>query len=115
MKYSKISKLANHCLLILPHGNADPERGFSINKNILKVHGTTLKEDTIIALRFIKDELIKRNGTMNISISKDLIKSCKSARSSYQAFLEAQRLEKELEEKRQLEVSANKKVDRGEK
>ena len=48
---------------------------------------------------------------MNISISKDLIKSCKSARSSYQAFLEAQHLEKELEEKRQLEVAANKKVE----
>ena len=52
VKYPKLSKLALHCLLVLPHGSSDPERGFSINKNILKVHGYSTKEDTLIALRY---------------------------------------------------------------
>ena len=58
LKYPNLSKLASHCLLVLPHGNSDPERGFSINKNILKVHGYSTKGNTIIALHFIKDVLI---------------------------------------------------------
>ena len=41
-------------MLILPHGNADPERGFSVNKH-LDNHGSTTSEETIEALRFLKD------------------------------------------------------------
>ena len=110
LKYSKLSKLAL-CLFVLPHGNSDPERGFSMNKNCLTVHGTSLKEDTIIALRFIKDAIILNNGAMNINISKDFIKSGQSARISYQAYLDAQKLEKERSQKRKAEVEANKKKE----
>lgn len=39
------------CLLSLSHGNAVPERGFSVNKKILESHGTSIGEDTIVALR----------------------------------------------------------------
>ena len=93
VKFPKLSKLALHCLLVLPHGNSDPERGFSINKNILKVHGYSTKEDTLIAPHFIKDVLI-----LKIRLSKDLFASCRGARSSYVAFLEAQKLEQEIGE-----------------
>ena len=34
MKYSTIAKLSL-CVLLVPHGNTDPERGFSLNKNVL--------------------------------------------------------------------------------
>ena len=61
LKYPKLNKLALHCLLVLP-GNSDPERDFSVNKNILKVHGYSTKEDTLIALCFIKDILILKGG-----------------------------------------------------
>lgn len=43
------------CILTLPHGNAELERGFSINKAILAVHGFSLQADTLEALRFVKD------------------------------------------------------------
>ena len=38
----------------LSHGNAEPERGFSENKRILE-HREGLHEETIVALRMIKD------------------------------------------------------------
>ena len=66
--------------------------GFSINKNILKVHGYSTKEDTLIALGFTKDVLVLKVGHLKIHLSKDLFTSCKCARSSYVAFLEAQKL-----------------------
>ena len=92
LKYPKLSKLALHCLLVLRHGNSDPERGFSINKDILK-------EDTLIALCFINDVLILKGGHLKIHLSRDLFTSCRGARSSYVAFLEAQKLEQEMERK----------------
>ena len=39
------------CILWLSHGNAVPERGFSINGKILDAHGYSISEETIIALR----------------------------------------------------------------
>ena len=48
-KYSCLWTLVK-CLLSLSHGNADPERGFSLNKFVLNVHGSSLSNDTIEAL-----------------------------------------------------------------
>ena len=110
-KFAKLSTLAL-CLFVLPHGNSDPERGFSMNKHFLKVHGTSLKEDTITALRLIKDDVILLyNGVTNIDISMEFITCGQSARTSYKAYLEAQKLENELNEKRKAEVEANKKKE----
>ena len=73
MKYNTIAKLSL-CFLILPHGNADPERGFSLNKNVLvAVHGFSIKEETLETIRMVEDFIIRNNGVMNIEISKDLI------------------------------------------
>ena len=33
--------------ILLPHGNADPERGFSINTILLEKHGKNIDEDTL--------------------------------------------------------------------
>ena len=60
MKYNTIAKL-NLCVL-LPHGNADPERAFSPNKNVLAVHGFSIKEETQEAIRMVKDFIIRNNG-----------------------------------------------------
>ena len=76
MKYNTIAKLC-HCVLLLPHGNADPERGFSLNKNVLAVHGLSVKEETVEAIWMVKDFIIRNNGVMmNIEISKNLIEHC---------------------------------------
>ena len=46
------------CVLSLSHGNSTPEKGFLINKLILKVHGYCTYEDTLTALQLVKDELL---------------------------------------------------------
>ena len=76
MKYNTIAKLSL-CVLLLPHGNADPERGFSLNKNVLAVHGLSVKEETVEVIWMVKDFIIRNKGVMmNIEISKDLIEHC---------------------------------------
>ena len=53
-KFPKLTSLMN-CVLILSHGHADPERGFSVNKHLLNIHGSTTNEETIEAFRSVKD------------------------------------------------------------
>jgi len=61
-KYGTLSKLANYCVSILPHGNADPERGYSVNTRVLQIHGPNIGEDLIPAIRIVKDYLINNGG-----------------------------------------------------
>ena len=42
------------CVLSLSHGNAVPEKGFSINKKLLDSHETETYENTIVAQRLSK-------------------------------------------------------------
>lgn len=86
-------------ILSLSHGNAVPERGFSINKYILAAHGNALKEKTIVALRLVKDELCSVGGMENFKVTKSLMRFVKGAYASYEADLAAQR-ELEIRNKR---------------
>ena len=52
LKYPQLFTLAK-AVSSLSHGNVVPERGFSMNKYFLSVHGNLFKEDTIVALRFV--------------------------------------------------------------
>ena len=54
-----------NCILILSHGNADPERGFSVNK-----HGSTTSEETIGALKFVKDFLNMKDRVESVKSAK---------------------------------------------
>ena len=96
-------------MVVLPHGNSDPERGFSINKDIYKVHGYSAEEDT---LRFIKDILILKGVHLKMRLSKDLFTSCRDARSSYVSFLEPQKLEQEKEKKRKINEKAEREKEK---
>ena len=49
------------CVLSLSHRNAVPERGFSMNKIMLKSHGYTIDNDTIVALILVKDSIGKED------------------------------------------------------
>ena len=84
----------------LPHSNADPERGFSLNKNLFAVHDFSIKEETLEAIRMVKDFIIRNDGVMNIEISKDLIEHCKVSRTGYQCYLNEQRKIHEEEKSR---------------
>ena len=51
--------------LSISHGNNAPENGFSINKAMLDVHGHSLGESTIEALRFVKDALLQSSSILD--------------------------------------------------
>ena len=113
-KYPKLSKLA-FCILVLPHGNAEPERGFSINKLMLGIHGTSLDDDTIIALRLVKDHLLKCDGIMNFKITQDLLKSVQQSNQRYSEYLkvkaENKKKAEEQKEKKRLEALEASKIN----
>ena len=98
-KYSYLSKFAL-TVMLLPHGNADAERGFSINKKLLEKHGNNLHEETIKPLRIVKDFLIQSGGQNNIDISTEMIKACKSSRENYYKYLAEKREQEKQQEAR---------------
>ena len=55
-------------MLSLSHGDAVPERGFSINKILLDAHGPNIGEDKIVQIRLVEDELHRLVGP---AISKE--------------------------------------------
>ena len=72
LKYQQLVALVQ-CILSLSHGNAVPERGFSLNKNLLDVHGFSTSEQTIISLRLVKDYIHHDGGSTKFPISDSLL------------------------------------------
>ena len=98
LKYPQLLALVK-CVLSISHGNSIPEQGFSINKYLLSIHGTSTSNETIVALRLEKDHLILIGGYMKFLINRNLVLSVKTARQKYQE-LEAKRLLREKESER---------------
>lgn len=107
LKFRNLLRLAK-CVFVLPHGNADPERGFSINKRIIEIHGSSIGSDTIEAIRLVKDYLLTVGGIEKIQINKEFLKSCASAYSRYNFHLqEKKKEESERKEKERVESEKN--------
>ena len=83
-------------LLLLSHGQASVERGFSINKEI-SVENVTAQ--TLISQRVIKHHLLNVGGVTKVSLTKELLVSASHARQRYQAHLDEEKRKKE-EQKR---------------
>lgn len=66
----------------MPHGNSDPERGFSINKAMLNV---SHHENTIMSLRLIKDTIRNYGGVLKITTT--LLRAVKESHKSYQEYI----------------------------
>ena len=67
---------------------------------LLESHGYTIQNDTISALRFVKDELTRVGGVLNFPIIQNLITQVKGARAKYMADLEEKnRLRQEVEKR----------------
>ena len=98
-KYPQLFALVK-CVLSLSHGNSAPESGFSINKSMLEVHGHSLREDTLEALRVVKDAIVNSGSVLNIPITHTLIVCVKNSYQKYQADLEANKKLKEEAERR---------------
>ncbi|KAK1903780.1 Acetyl-coenzyme A carboxylase carboxyl transferase subunit alpha [Dissostichus eleginoides] len=85
-------------VLVLSHGQASVERGFSINKEVMVEN---LKEHSLIAQRVINDHVHSVGGLLNIAYTKELLLSAASARQKYHIYLDDQRRLKQDEKKTQ--------------
>ena len=81
----------------LSHGNAAPGNGFSINKHLIGIHGTSIQPDTIEGLRIVKDTILKFGSIFFVPITRSLLDSVKLAKQRYDAYLENKRKLKEAE------------------
>lgn len=79
-------------LLLLSHGQADVERGFSINK---KIEVENLAERSLIAQRMTFDYIKSKGGAHKVAVSKELLSYASGARQRYHLFLEEERKEKD--------------------
>ena len=76
MKRGSWNMLLALCVLTLSDSNEDPERVFSINAAFLKLHGSTMKDETIVALILVKDFIIRFGGVENVEIYRELLGFC---------------------------------------
>lgn len=86
-RHTELSEVVK-MILVMSHGQADVERGFSINK---EVEGANLTEKNIIAQRRICDYVSYCGGVTNVPITKELLASVASSRNRYQMYLDEER------------------------
>ena len=87
------------CLvLMLSHGNASVESGFSVNSDMLVEN---LHEDSLVAQRTVYDAVKSKGGLSfcNTIIDKNLLKYVRGSNARYKAALEQKRLAASEEEK----------------
>ena len=107
MKYPQLFRLVK-CVLNISHSNSVPERRFSINKHLLSLHGSLIKDESIVALRMVKDYILSVGGITKVSVNKQLLSSVKSARQCYESDLAAKC---RLKEAKQSEKEKKQEID----
>ncbi|KAL7393201.1 hypothetical protein ABVT39_007828 [Epinephelus coioides] len=75
-------------LLILSHGQATVERGFSINK---EVEFDNIQEDTVVTRRLVCDYIMQHGGVTQVPLTKELLASVAAARARYRVHLDTER------------------------
>ena len=82
-------------VMVLSHGQATVERGFSINK---EVEVENLKQENHVAQRIVCDAISSAGGISKVPLVKEMLLSCSLARQKYMGFLENQRQLKKTEQ-----------------
>ena len=83
-KYNQLWKVSIF-VCVLSHGQADIERGFNINKEVLVEN---LAKESMVAQRLVYDQLRATGDKIyTIKISRKLVISCKAAHNRYQVSL----------------------------
>ncbi|KAJ8048381.1 hypothetical protein HOLleu_00669 [Holothuria leucospilota] len=95
-EYSRLWQRVVKKVLMLSHGQASVERGFSFNKQL---EVTNLKERSFIAQRTVVDHLRAVGGILSVSINQRLLMSAAAARQRYIGHLEDEKRKKETEQK----------------
>jgi len=86
---------------LLPHGNTDVERGFSISNDVLTDYRTEMSAKTLNGLLLTKDALkycdpVNQRPT-SVPLTRSLLTACRSAYAAYEARLEKEKLQIEKE------------------
>lgn len=79
-------------LLLVSHGQATVERGFSINKSVEK---DNLSEHSHVAIRAICDYVNHVGGVVNVKVDKELRSAASSGRLKYNAYLAERKKDEE--------------------
>ena len=85
-------------LLVLSHGQASVERGFSVNK---EVEVENLMKQSVVAQRGVCEAVKSAGGVSEIKLVNELMTSCSLARQRYTAHLEKAKELKKSEEQKQ--------------
>ena len=83
-------------VLVLSHGNAEAERGFSVNKHILQ---DNMKERSMVAQRVVHQAISKAGKFTNINIDKQMLGDVRQASLRRKQYLESQKQLKTEEER----------------
>ena len=78
--------------LLLSHGQASVERGFSVNKELVVENQS---EQTLAARRILKDHIVHVNGVTNIEITRNMVVVARNATARYANYLAQQKEEQE--------------------
>ena len=95
MEYEQLWPLSRK-ILLLSHGQASVERGFSVNKEIMLEN---MLEHTLKAQRTIADHIKSVGGALNVKITKELVLSASMSRQRYSAYLVSFKKKKEESKK----------------
>ena len=79
--------------LLLSHGQASVERGFSVNKELVI---ESQSEQTLEERRIIKDHIVHVNGVTDVEIARNMVLA-RSARAKYANYLAQRKEEQEVE------------------
>ncbi len=72
-------------ILVISHGNASVESGFSINKDMLVEN---LSEKSVVSQRIISDAVRHAGGHLKINIDKEMMVKTRSSHSAYKDHLQ---------------------------
>ena len=93
-KELKVAKYPEFCsvikiVLTLSHGQADVERGFSLNNAVLQ---SNMKHNSVVSKCLIQDHLVSNNlKPHTMGINSQLSSSCQRARQQYHTHLEEEK------------------------
>jgi len=86
-KYALLIKVTK-MVLVLSHGQAAVERGFSVNKEI---EVENLNDKSLVAQRIVCDYVRVCGGVLEVPMTKELLQSASNSRQRYSRYLEEQR------------------------
>lgn len=97
-------------LLTLFHGQAEIERGFSVNGDILQPN---LKKESLVAIRMVHSGLTASGvkAASDVQITPAMILSCKHARARYQTYQDDQARQRKVDSEKRKRKAVQEQID----